>query len=156
MERVPTNALKHLAELTEINLSGNNIKVIPDHALWNRYLIKLDISDNEIERIDEKAFIHVSGVRELKIEDNELFEIPKIALEVFSELEVLQMGGNRFSAINSDSFPILPYLRFLDILRSQSLRAVNESSLSSMINRETLKLSSNRKLEYLHPLPLRA
>ena len=82
---------------------SNKCSEPPHRTCWNLGIIskwsfkKLDICENKIQRILEKALGHVSGVIELNLEDNELFEIPKIAVGVFLEPEMLQIVGTRMS-----------------------------------------------------------
>ena len=149
---VPTEALSLLSHLTELHMARNSLTVITDNSFpLLPALAILDLEGNIIEKIQAKGFSEVSGVRLLNLEDNALYQVPTTALQSFQRLEELKLGQNQFTVIQAGSFRGLNKLRGLDISGCPELVEVAENALEGCNDLETVKISSNRKLDFLHP-----
>jgi Leucine-rich repeat (LRR) protein len=97
LENIPSEGLRHMLNLAELNLAKNNIKIIFGDSLSNMKLSFLDLSGNKIQTIHQKAFHQVKSIKQLNIQDNELSEVPSALFQSFEKLEILDIGQNSLS-----------------------------------------------------------
>lgn len=149
---VPTQALHHLAHLAELQLARNSLTVIADFSFPLLHSLSiLDLSGNTIEKVHEKGFSEVRTVRTLDLHDNHLHQLPTDALRTFHKLEELNIGQNKFTVIESGALRGLSKLRRLEVSGCQDLVEVAEDAFTDNYDLETVKISSNRKLAFIHP-----
>ena len=149
---VPTEALSLLSHLTELRMARNSLKVIMDNSFPPLpALAILDLGGNTIEKIHEKGFSEVAGVSSLDLEDNALYQVPTAALQFFHSLKELVIGQNQFTVIQAGSFRGVQRLETLDISGCPDLVEVSEDAFGNFNELVNLRISSNRKLNFLHP-----
>ena len=149
---MPTEALSLLSHLTEMRMARNSLKVIMDNSFPSLpALAILDLGGNSIEKIHEKGFSEVAGVSLLGLEDNALYQVPTAALQFFHRLKELVIGQNQFTVIQAGSFRGVQRLETLDISGCPDLVEVSEDAFGNFNELVNLKISSNRKLNFLHP-----
>jgi hypothetical protein len=133
-------------------MARNSLTVITDNSIpLLPALAILELSGNTIEKIHEKGVSEVTEVRSLDLEDNALYQVPTASLQSFHRLEELKIGQNQFTVIQAGSFRGLKKLRSLDISGCPELVELAKDALGGCNDLETLKISSNRKLDFMHP-----
>lgn len=84
--------LKPYSKLSDLDLSDNLMKAIPD-ALLQESLISLNLSNNEIVKIPE-SIGRLSKIRELNLSFNNITEIPE-SIGLLTNLRKLDLSGNQ-------------------------------------------------------------
>ena len=95
-----SDVLKPLHELKYLNLSANRLTSWTDNlsSLWRLEI--LDLSHNSITRVSHTAFINMTVLNLLSLENNSLaFLTPKVQ-GVFSDIPLLYLGSNNISQLN--------------------------------------------------------
>ncbi|XP_035698762.1 leucine-rich repeat-containing protein 4C-like [Branchiostoma floridae] len=121
LRRVPTDAIDHIGNITDLNLSGNNISTIgPKDFGHHTYLFTLDLSDNKLTWLPAEALM---------------------ALDIF----MLELSGNPLVYIGPDAFK---HGLFHVGLENTKLRLIDESAFNSSQGVKSLTLNNN-SLNYL-------
>ena len=155
LSKVPTDAFSHLTHLAELRLAGNSLRVITDSSLPSLpSLALLSLAGNLIEKIHDRGFTRVASVSRLDLHDNALYQVPTPALQAFSSLHSLSLGQNKFTVIQAGALRGLTKLKNLEIQGCPELVEVGEDALAECLDLETVRISSNRRLVYLHPSSL--
>ncbi len=161
----------------KIVLKDNNIIVVPRNFFNNLSAIKeIDLDNNEIEIVEDSAFIWVPTLTHVRMRSNNLMEInPNIFLGL-NELIFLDVSYNPINIIERNTFSDLKKLRilylyggepenieyihkdaFFDItsieslyLADNNLQNISTHLLSEQKQLRILKISRN-EIEFLHP-----
>lgn len=87
---------------TRLELINLGLTKIPDIVFSFKHLKSIDLSDNYIKLIPHKI-LNLSKLQTISIRNNHLEKI--VDFSKFPRLKKLYLGGNKFSEINSFSFP---------------------------------------------------
>lgn len=101
--------------ITQLELSSNGITHLENSFLNLHNVQKLDLSRNEIEKIDLKAFKNLWNLRRLDLSYNRITEIQSEIFEPLQWLERLKLSHNLLVHIYEGGFDSLKALKQLDI-----------------------------------------
>ena len=133
-----SNLLEGSLNITDINLSNNLIKTIPNSAFSGlTNLVSLNLSNNMINQIEEGSFPSGSTLFSLNLANNQIENLPSIAS--LTNLQELNIGNNKISLIPS-GVVALSSLRKL-IANNNLLTLTPISSTASSL--EELDISNN-------------
>ncbi|XP_047563716.1 chondroadherin [Lutra lutra] len=90
----PSSALSKLRVVEELKLSHNPLKSIPDSAFqsFGRYLETLSLDDTNLEKFSDGAFLGVTTLKHVHLENNRLTQLPSNF--PFDSLETLTLTNN--------------------------------------------------------------
>ena len=126
-----------------INLSGCGLMTVPDALylfLKNSQVKSIDLSDNQLTKIPiklAKAFPHV---KELNVANNVGIDSLPIEFGACEELSVVNLSGNKFSALPSIAFRSLKSLN----LSNNLLENITEADLAAIGHVEEINLTENK------------
>ncbi|KAL7673565.1 hypothetical protein ACOME3_008419 [Neoechinorhynchus agilis] len=101
-------------------LKGNQIETLKGYDLHNYHNLKrLDLSQNKISKIDERAFFELPNLRTLELDGNQLFELPFNLLENTKSLKVLSLSNNHLKNFDPNLLRNIEFLSFLSISGNQ-------------------------------------
>ncbi|XP_069759900.1 leucine-rich repeat neuronal protein 3-like [Narcine bancroftii] len=162
------NKINYLTNLTEIDLSQNNVLAIRDinlgkipqlltlHLEENQLtelpgscLLGLDnlqelyVNHNQISSVASGAFTGLDNLLRLHLNSNQLTMIKGKWFEAIPSLEILTIGENPISQIQGMSFKPLNNLRSL-VLAGMELSELGENTLIGLNNLESISFYDNR------------
>ncbi|XP_051949279.1 TLR4 interactor with leucine rich repeats-like [Xyrauchen texanus] len=106
----------HLKSLATLLFARNEIRHVGDHVFQNlKKLTKLSLSRNKISKIDNKALIGLSRLKDFTIDRNELTEIPAGLLDPLERIEHLDFSDNHISRVDPGAFGQLTHLKTLKL-----------------------------------------
>ncbi|KAK9516120.1 hypothetical protein VZT92_024075 [Zoarces viviparus] len=106
--------LEYLANITEIDLSQNNICSVSDVCLGSLpRLLSLHMEENWIQELSDSCLASLPNLQEFYINHNLIFSINPAAFRGLSRLLRLHLNSNRLTSINSQWFQHLPNLEIL-------------------------------------------
>lgn len=140
MQALPSEPLKDLTNLQELDFSNNNLKSLTDtsfHFLKNLRLLKLN--DNEIEllhkgtfqgdihskledislsfnglrHISQHTFVDLELLHTLRLDDNKIELLERRAFMNLDSLKVLILRGNKLNSISDETFQVSFFFYFL-------------------------------------------
>jgi Leucine-rich repeat (LRR) protein len=106
-------------------------------------LQKIYLSNNELIRINDRAFRGLSNLVELDLSDNSLASIPTETFQDYSSLMRLSLSGNPIRDLKTSAFKYLSYLTTLELSNCQ-ISVIEDEAFIGMDNLEWLKLDGNR------------
>lgn len=105
-----------LTNLHTLNLAGNRLHIINNDIFNGLYVLsRLVLTNNLITVIEAAAFKNCSSLKELDLSSNQLMDVPT-AVTHLPMLRSLDLGENRISAINNNSFVNLNQLTGLRLM----------------------------------------
>ncbi|RZF33526.1 hypothetical protein LSTR_LSTR008172 [Laodelphax striatellus] len=170
IDSLPSAVLSKLSRLRELNLQGNAISFIADHALDGlSSLITLNLADNKLVTLPPELFSDARDVKELHLQNN---SINVLAPGLFNDLNqllvldlsnneltdewvnaatfagllrlvVLSLSGNRITRLEPSVFRDLYSLQILR-LEDNNIESIAENTFLSLNNLHTLILSKNK------------
>ena len=123
-------ALREPNKVVHLELKNQQLKQIPKRILSFRNLRVLDLSNNQISKIDEENFYGLQKLEGVLLANNLLRTPPIEALKKCSELRYLDLGNNRIQSIEE-----LDRLKYLEVLK------LNDNQIKT--------IPSNLQLKYL-------
>ena len=139
LAKLPWAELGGLGALEELNLAANKISMIPDAAFLGLSSLKiLSINDNRLVRLG--SLEPLTRLEELRLSNNNLEEMPDLG--VMPRLTVLELSKNRIAAISSGYFANTPAVEKL--LLSANLLEVVPASLARCASLQFLQLQDNK------------
>lgn len=137
--------------VTELYLSVNQIRNVSANSL--RHLLNLtfiDLNSNIIEYFDDEdaLFSHFKSLKTLRLDSNRLYEVPRT---LPSRLSTLSLGSNQINSIKSENFSGLPYIEAINLDNNCYFRSSCKESLiiengtfSNLNHLTNLSLTKNR------------
>ncbi|XP_069731846.1 leucine-rich repeat-containing G-protein coupled receptor 6 [Phaenicophaeus curvirostris] len=141
LSEIPAN----LSPLTAyLDLSMNNISRLQPRALHHlRFLEELRLSGNQISRIPGEAFSGLYSLKILMLQNNQLSRIPAEALRDLPNLQSLRLDANLISVVPEKSFEGLLSLRHL-WLDDNALTEIPVQALNHLPALQAMTLALNQ------------
>ena len=99
IEMLPKERLQGLHQLTKLNVSQNNLRDLEEFSQDLALLKSLDLSHNQLNKIDQDTFGYLLSLKELYLTANRLTTIPMDSFKALRKLEVLDIMRNHFETI---------------------------------------------------------
>ncbi|KAL7882728.1 hypothetical protein SRHO_G00003860 [Serrasalmus rhombeus] len=142
--------LGHLPQLLSLHMEENWICSLPDNALSQLLnLQELYLNHNLISFISPKAFHGLHNLLRLHLNSNRLQNISSKWFESLPNLEILMIGENPVISIQDMSFKPLRNLRSL-VLTRMNLSQIPDDALTGLDNLESISFYDNTFLEVPH------
>jgi len=123
-----------------LNLSDEGLTEIPDDLPNN--IIKLDLSGNEIEKIEGNVFNGLSSLEVLYLSNNKIKKIEGNVFDELSSLQDLDLGENGIKKIRENAFNGLSSLQDLN-LSNNKIEKIEENAFNGLSLLKYLYLSEN-------------
>ncbi|XP_064540040.1 insulin-like growth factor-binding protein complex acid labile subunit [Drosophila montana] len=153
------SAMGQLVALQQLDLSGNNIRLLFDNQF--RMLGKLqllDISHNSISSLSAGHFAGLQSLRKLYLQSNDILEIKPETFAALEDLDTLDLSHNNLEYLDEKAFGsrAMSRLRKLN-LNANSLKRLHALAFSSLPFVEYLSLGNNEllRLDVLMFAPMR-
>ncbi|GFR26722.1 carboxypeptidase N subunit 2 [Trichonephila clavata] len=144
LETISPEIFQALRNLREINLSGNEIRILGDLFTKNSRLERIDLSENFIKSCDS-IFYGLQNLKSIDLSANQLEVIKKSDFLTTPSITNLILSKNNISKIESGSFSYLEHLTNLS-LSFNRLMSLN-NSLKNAPELEILLLKNNQFTE---------
>ncbi|XP_054270825.1 toll-like receptor Tollo [Macrosteles quadrilineatus] len=170
IDAIPPAVFSKLMRLQDLNLQGNVISFIADHALDGlTSLSSLNLADNKLVTLPPELFSETREVRELHLQNNSINVLAPGLFNDLTELIILDLAGNELTDewINTATFAGLLRLVVLNLsnnniaklestvfrdlyslqilrLEENSIQSIAENTFGSLSNLHTLILSYNK------------
>ncbi|KAF1386345.1 hypothetical protein PFLUV_G00093800 [Perca fluviatilis] len=106
--------LDYLDNITEIDLSQNNISSVGDVYLGSLpQLLSLHMEENWIQELSDSCLASFPNLQEFYVNHNLIFSITPGAFQGLNRLLRLHLNSNRLTSVNSEWFQHLPSLEIL-------------------------------------------
>lgn len=139
---IDQNLLNDLPQTIRIvSLRGNQIKGIKNRVIANNYLTKLDLSENDIDVIEDSAFRKTPSLTELSLNQNGINNLSFVS-NLPASLVRLELSKNKISNIPENVFSQLTNLYFLD-LSHNLITSLNDKTFVGLGRLNTLNLEHN-------------
>ncbi|XP_061578208.1 leucine-rich repeat neuronal protein 3 [Cololabis saira] len=133
--------LEYLANITEINLSQNNISSVSDvHLGLLPQLLSLHMEENWLHELSDSCLTSLPNLQELYINHNLIFSISSGAFQGMSSLLRLHLNSNRLTSISSQWFQHLPNLEIL-MLGENPILCLTDRNFEPLISLRSLVLA---------------
>ncbi|XP_054910800.1 leucine-rich repeat neuronal protein 3 [Poeciliopsis prolifica] len=133
--------LDYLANITEIDLSQNNLSSISDIHLGNlSQLASLHLEENWIEELPERCLSDLVNLQELYLNHNLISSISTLAFLGLSNLVRLHLNSNKLKAIKREWFEPMPNLEILMIGENPVL-SIYDLNFKPLVNLRSLVLT---------------
>ncbi|XP_050295565.1 toll-like receptor 3 [Anthonomus grandis grandis] len=146
----PIEALQPLRKLKTLDLHGNQISELKRNQFKGlRDVEVLDLSFNQIPKIDSSHLSDLTKMGWLNVSNNNLKELTRGAFARNTVLKVLNMSGNQIKKLDSNSFRGMRFLRRL-FLSDNLIADVGRGTFGSLQRIGTIDLARNliRKIDY--------
>ncbi|XP_077449661.1 leucine-rich repeat neuronal protein 3 [Stigmatopora argus] len=127
--------LDYLANITEIDLSQNNISSMSNvHLGTLPQLLSLHMEENRIRELPDQCLDEVANLQELYLNHNLISSISKMAFQGLGKLLRLHLNSNKLKVIHREWFDPMPNLEILMIGENPvlSIMEMNFKPLSSL------------------------
>ncbi|XP_061570726.1 leucine-rich repeat neuronal protein 3 [Cololabis saira] len=133
--------LDYLMNITEIDLSQNNISSLHDIHLGNlSQLISLHMEENGIKQLPEQCLAEMATLQELYMNHNLISSISPLAFQGLSNLVRLHLNSNKLKVIKREWFDPMPSLEILMIGENPVL-SIDEMNFKPLRNLRSLVLT---------------
>ncbi|KAH7643426.1 hypothetical protein HUG17_10117 [Dermatophagoides farinae] len=140
---IPKSTLSKLTRLKSLDLQSNHISNLDSYAFYGIPLRALNLQNNRIKNLQEFAFGGLENTLEELILNANLFEhFPLFALRRLRKLATLKLQNNQINQIPDDGFTRFTVLETLD-LQSNHIRHLNSRSFMTMPKLKILYCSNN-------------
>ena len=127
-----------------VNLEMSHMNISNVHFLFSRFhqkrLTNLDLSFNNIEIIPHKTFYYLSELKVLDISHNKLLTVGD--LSELNQLRILKLSHNNMTSIRETEFDGLSRIEFVD-LSSNYLQGISDSPFQKLFFIEEINLNGN-------------
>ncbi|KAJ3628300.1 hypothetical protein MTP99_015615 [Tenebrio molitor] len=145
VQNLPSDAIKVLTNLEELDLSNNRIKNVPDTSFhFLKKLRRLYMQDNTIESIHKGTFqgdIH-QDLTELYLSFNNIRTVQQHTFADLAQLEQIHLDDNRVESLERRSFMNLENLKRLN-LKGNKISSIDYETFQNIPDLEDLDLSYN-------------
>ncbi|CAG9858326.1 unnamed protein product [Phyllotreta striolata] len=129
--------------LTDINLSRNQINKIEDGAFENcANITVLNLSYNQLESISKKAFDETTYATELQLSYNFFTNLSQIPLQNMTGIRILNVSHNSITTIPRKTFPKLYELHTIDFSYN-NLTDIYNSVFQTLFSLRYINMSHN-------------
>ncbi|XP_053719295.1 leucine-rich repeat neuronal protein 3 [Synchiropus splendidus] len=133
--------LDYLVNITEIDLSQNNISSVGDMHLGNLpRLLSLHMEENWIRELPERSLTEVANLQELYLNHNLISHISPLAFQGLGKLVRLHLNSNKLTAIHREWFDPLPNLEIL-MIGENPILSLDEHNFKPLANLRSLVLT---------------
>ncbi|XP_070828879.1 leucine-rich repeat neuronal protein 3 [Chaetodon trifascialis] len=133
--------LDYLANITEIDLSQNNISSVSDVCLGSLpQLLSLHMEENWIQELADSCLASLPNLQEFYINHNLIFSISPGAFQGLSRLMRLHLNSNRLTSVSSQWFQYLPNLEIL-MLGENPVMELSDMNFKPLANLRSLVLA---------------
>nr|XP_023666097.1 leucine-rich repeat neuronal protein 3 [Paramormyrops kingsleyae]XP_023666098.1 leucine-rich repeat neuronal protein 3 [Paramormyrops kingsleyae] len=134
-------SLEYLANLTEIDVSQNNLSAIGDVNLGQLHqLLSLHMEENWIHVLPDSCFSELTDLQELYINHNKISIIVPGAFLGLKNLLRLHLNSNRLEAISSEWFEATPRLEIL-MIGENPVAKIEDMNFRPLVNLRSLVLA---------------
>ncbi|XP_070151396.1 toll-like receptor Tollo [Polyergus mexicanus] len=131
-----------LVNLHTLTLSHNKIvKFEPAYTIGPGALQQLFLDSNRLRSLHRHVFANLTDLQDLSLSGNALVEVP-YAVRVLKSLKTLDLGNNRISRIDNDTFAGLNELYGLRLVDNK-LENVSREAFASLPALQVLNLANN-------------
>ncbi|XP_066273661.1 leucine-rich repeat-containing protein 4C-like [Branchiostoma lanceolatum] len=141
-----------------LRIHGNNISTL-DSGLFLKFpaLVDMDLSENVIHSVQDRAFSALSGLKTLNLRDNKIVFVTWNTFTGLDNLRELRLGRNPIMCLGTNTFAYLPLLESLDLGELFHLNAISKGAFSRLSRLLYLNISGSNLTEvpflgYLHSL----
>ncbi|XP_014276232.1 adhesion G protein-coupled receptor A3 [Halyomorpha halys] len=145
IEEIQINHFGNLSDLVTLDLSSNNITVLPYTMFSMQDLQKLHLNKNQIARIDDGAFLNLSSLKRLDLSNNQIRNIGRETFEGLINLEKLKLAQNYIRHIKEGTFDFLVSLKQLDLSLNPLVCDCDLWWIGSWATNFNVKISLNTK-----------
>ncbi|XP_023336526.1 leucine-rich repeats and immunoglobulin-like domains protein 3 isoform X1 [Eurytemora carolleeae] len=114
----------------------------PEESVSPALIRTLDLSENNLEELNENDLLPFSNLQKLILKKNQLAKIPKLP-KVGKRLQTLNLGGNQISEMKSEDLQQFPELLNLD-LENNLLTLIQDGVFAGNSKLTILNLGYNR------------
>ncbi|KAF0040791.1 leucine-rich repeat neuronal protein 3-like [Scophthalmus maximus] len=133
--------LDYLADITEIDLSQNNISSVSDVCLGSLpRLLSLHMEENWIQELSDSCLTSLPNLQEFYINHNLISSITSGAFRGLSRLLRLHLNSNRLTSVNGQWFWQLPNLEIL-MLGENPIVELSDMNFKPLANLRSLVLA---------------
>ncbi|XP_060933297.1 leucine-rich repeat neuronal protein 3-like [Limanda limanda] len=133
--------LDYLANISEIDLSQNNISSVSDVCLGSLpQLLSLHMEENWIQELSDSCLVSLPNLQEFYINHNLISSISPGAFQGLRRLLRLHLNSNRLTRINSRWFQQLPDLEIL-MLGENPILELSDMTFKPLANLRSLVLA---------------
>ncbi|KAM7352488.1 leucine-rich repeat, immunoglobulin-like domain-containing kekkon 3 protein isoform 1-T2 [Cochliomyia hominivorax] len=99
LAHIPSDALESVTELRELKMNGNPIMIVGNDAFKRmQHLVRLELSDCRVERVEVKAFAGLeSSLEYLKLDGNKLSEVRSGTITSLTNLHGITLSRNQWN-----------------------------------------------------------
>lgn len=143
------NILSEPKTVRDLNLAGTGIKEII--SLETPFLQSLNLSDNQLESIDDKIFERATLLESLDLSSNKLRNLKPLSniWPKLPSLQVLDVSNNSFELIAMGDFDNLEMLRELSIQSLEKCSRIEKNAFKNLPNLSLLKAFDYPILGYM-------
>ncbi|XP_069570564.1 leucine-rich repeat neuronal protein 3 [Brachyistius frenatus] len=133
--------LDYLANISEIDLSQNNISSVSDVCLGSLpQLLSLHMEENWVQELPDSCLASQPNLQEFYVNHNLISSISSGAFQGLTRLLRLHLNSNRLTSINSQWFQPLPNLEIL-MLGENPIIHLSDRNFKPLINLRSLVLA---------------
>ncbi|KAL0962743.1 hypothetical protein UPYG_G00344800 [Umbra pygmaea] len=133
--------LDYLANMTEIDLSQNNLSSMNDIHLGRLpHLLSLHMEENWIRQLTENCLAELANLQELYMNHNLISSISSTAFQGLHNLLRLHLNSNKLQAISSEWFNAMPNLEIL-MIGENPITSVQDMNFQPLRNLRSLVLT---------------
>lgn len=129
---------------TILKLSDNRIRRLPANGLFKRqkHLVSLDLKRNQIDVIEDSAFVGANALNELLLSENRIRKLTSRTFVGLRNLETLTLRSNKLTCIVNDTFGEMENLRLLSLYEND-IRCLQPNAFNGLKSLLTLNLVNN-------------
>lgn len=123
IHEVSENALDELFELSDLDISNNQLSEISFRTYDLRNLRKLNLRNNSIRELKPQSFKYLNSLRELDLSNNDIQTIPAMTFKNLRYVKIFQIAHNKMDSILiSNTFYGLENVEKLELINTEVQR----------------------------------
>jgi Leucine-rich repeat (LRR) protein len=136
--------LRMSTNLEEFSSNSNYIKSLENNLFSaSKQLHTLDLSINDIERIDALAFAGLKSLKKLSLDDNKLANLSRDVFMDLISLEEINLSSNQLELVDEKLFQNCKLLSYI-YLNDNRIQQISDKSLLHITGINFLELSNNQ------------